>query len=780
MYIITDKLQTEYIFKNQSMSWVPDIVEEIKHLQAVLQTEQSIERKLLLMNRLCLLLIKEKEYDEALNIAHSAKELAITLPPNEDVWKAYFNLGKLLHQKGQLEDALDHFNTLLFNPKISNHLHIEVLQELTDIYYTKGNFSAAYEHASTTLVQSQQLPHQQIILKKTLRQLYLLEFNRGRYNKSLEYARKSLALNLNLKDQRAVANSLEAMTVNHIFMGNYAQAMQYLNGAKAIAREENLLVLQKVLHYDLSLIKYGQSNYPEAMDLVVDAIKIFKEKGKKNYVRLCRSLMGRIHLQLDNFPMAFINFSEALKIAQQLDIPEFIAAALIDFANLYKAQGEFFKALDYYAITLNKLDKAECMPLKVLIYINMAEILLLQENETSAINYFNEAQSITEQLNFPYYTALFHLKKGQLYLYQKNQQAAQILFKEAEIYFGSNQLINLHTQALNYISFAYLDSGQTNKSLQTILIAQQILPQLHSKRTIAQTYETLYKIHKTLRKFEKALYFHEFYKKYDEQILSHQKLLEVKKLEAQLDIQNKEVFIANLQQDKKRLKEQKRQEIKKFASIASHDLRTPLNHIQSFAHLIKERSQELLDEDSLEFLTIIEESSRKMTDLIKQLVNFSNAGLETIPATNIDLNISLDKVKNKLRRKIKDNQAQIRVDVLPEIMAHDQSIALLFFHLLDNAIKFRDPNVPPKIHISIQKNEANYHIQVKDNGLGIPENDYERVFELFRKLHTNNEYEGFGVGLPICRKIVQRYDGDIWIKGNEHESGITVHFTLPM
>jgi PAS domain S-box-containing protein len=220
-------------------------------------------------------------------------------------------------------------------------------------------------------------------------------------------------------------------------------------------------------------------------------------------------------------------------------------------------------------------------------------------------------------------------------------------------------------------------------------------------------------------------------------------------------------------------------ELRQFAYIASHDLQEPLRAISGFTELLAKRYQGQLDEKADKYISFITEGSLRMQHMIQDLLLYSRVETQAHEFVKTDSNESLEQAVTNLRVSIQESNPVITNDPLPEIIADGEQITLLFQNLIGNAIKYHKPNVTPIIHISVQKDEKNWQFSVADNGIGIDEKYSDRLFKIFQRLHTRDEYPGTGIGLAVCKRIVERHDGTIWLKSTPGE-GTTFYFTIPV
>jgi signal transduction histidine kinase len=218
-------------------------------------------------------------------------------------------------------------------------------------------------------------------------------------------------------------------------------------------------------------------------------------------------------------------------------------------------------------------------------------------------------------------------------------------------------------------------------------------------------------------------------------------------------------------------------ELEQFAYIASHDLQEPLRTVMSFVNLLKEDYQGKPDEDTYKYLQFISQSTKRMSSLIKGLLDYSQLGTEKEVST-IDCGQVLNEIKEDLSARIKETNTTLRVDELPQVRAGYTELRLLFQNLINNAIKFQKKKVQPEINITAKQELNHWKFSVQDNGIGIAPEHVEKIFSIFQRLHNRKEYEGTGIGLAHCQKIVDLLGGKIWVE-SELDKGCTFYFTIP-
>lgn len=218
-------------------------------------------------------------------------------------------------------------------------------------------------------------------------------------------------------------------------------------------------------------------------------------------------------------------------------------------------------------------------------------------------------------------------------------------------------------------------------------------------------------------------------------------------------------------------------DLQQFAYVASHDLQEPLRTVISFSNLLKKKTGDSLSPDAQKYLVVIVESVERMQQLIRDLLLYARVETQGQPLVPVDLNTPLTNAIKGLEASISETETKIIFDELPEVLGDENQLARLFQNLLSNSIKFRSEK-PPEIHINVSEEDGNAKLSISDNGIGISMEYAERIFEIFQRLHSISQYPGTGIGLAVCKKIVERHGGNITLQPSSE--GTRFELTLPL
>jgi signal transduction histidine kinase len=221
------------------------------------------------------------------------------------------------------------------------------------------------------------------------------------------------------------------------------------------------------------------------------------------------------------------------------------------------------------------------------------------------------------------------------------------------------------------------------------------------------------------------------------------------------------------------------EELNRFAATASHDIKAPFRSVGGYLEIIKEKVKDCdTDPEIIQAFERIKAARQRIAALLDDLLRFSKINRQNGELAPVDLNKVLEDVQNNLEYNIKEKDAKVIVEgKLPTVKGHTFQLAALFQNLIANGLKFQDKSIPEVI-ISVKREEEFYKFSIKDNGIGIPTQYFSKIFDMFERLHGDDEFNGTGLGLTICKRVVEFHKGKIWVE-SESGKGTTFHFTLP-
>jgi signal transduction histidine kinase len=225
--------------------------------------------------------------------------------------------------------------------------------------------------------------------------------------------------------------------------------------------------------------------------------------------------------------------------------------------------------------------------------------------------------------------------------------------------------------------------------------------------------------------------------------------------------------------------ERSNEDLEQFAYVVSHDLREPARMVEGYLELLEDRYQGQLDEKADKYIDHAVDGAERMQEMIKALLELSRIETEGKEPAPTDVEAVLERTLNVLGQAIEETEADVTHDPLPTVMADEAQLGLVFQNLIANAIKFRREDVPPHVHVSAEREGDEWVFSVADNGIGIDPEQADRLFQIFQRLHTREEYEGLGIGLALCRRVVERHGGRIWVESEPGE-GTNFFFTIPV
>lgn len=621
-------------------------------------------------------------------------------------------------------------------------------------YYEKGLYEKALEafllayQIESKSKNSENYVQTVISLGQTQFKLNDYETSNQHYKELLDYWGK--------KGEPAIKSKIMVdMGINHRILGNSEQSYTLLLDALQLQGSigDNEGKLKSL--YQLGTLFFYQKNYPEALNYYQKTHDLAKEINIQRSIYSSLAAIGSVYDRQENLEMASKFGLEAYEMAKQMDYAQGMAYSAHNLGSNFLSQKQYFKALEFFEEALaikrkqgDKWGQVGTIRAMSALYNKIGE-------SEKAITTIQSALEIAQEIG---------AKNRILEAYYYMAEAYKSAGKAEDGYKFLNKYIQLNDSVMNQQTISQMKEIKTDYEIQQ----KEAQIELLQKENEIDTLNTSIAISTALFLLILSLLLgRQIYSQKKSNRLLEEKNREISNANEKIDHQNKALESSN-------------EELQQFAYVASHDLKEPLRMIGSYTSLIKRRYVTNLDPTAHEFMDFVVDGVTRMENLLNDLLTYSRVNSRELVLKNIDTKITMAIVLNNLQEAIKRQDATVNInyDKMPEIKASKTQINQLFQNLISNAIKFRGPH-SPVINIDCQKNNDQYIFSIKDNGIGINPENQQKIFEMFRRLHTNEEFEGTGIGLATCKKIVEKHKGKIWVESTVGE-GSSFFFSIPI
>jgi signal transduction histidine kinase len=334
-----------------------------------------------------------------------------------------------------------------------------------------------------------------------------------------------------------------------------------------------------------------------------------------------------------------------------------------------------------------------------------------------------------------------------------------------------------------HIAASYRQFSKWDEAVKSYNEAEAYFTEVGYKSELNTIYKDLSDVYASMGNYKSAYEYMLRHSEMKSEIFGFDKASALTNARAAFDLEKKEKEAAILRLKNKEIEAYSKQlevtnnELKQFAYIASHDLKEPVRTMSNYVQLLRKKMDAKLTGDEREFMEMIEVNARRMFDLVRDLMNYTKINEQDAVST-VSLHDTVKSVADELAIYMIERNALVHIDSLPEVTAVASHMKDLFKNLIQNAIKYNRSD-QPEVTISAHLHAEGVYITITDNGIGIPDEYRENLFQLFKRLHSRNEFEGTGIGLAICKKIVDRYQGKIWVTQSPLGEGSVFHILLP-
>ena len=498
--------------------------------------------------------------------------------------------------------------------------------------------------------------------------------------------------------------------------------------------------------------------------------------------------LGIVRSVESDYRAAMTLFVESLEKSEKTGFRVNTAHCLINIGNVYANLFNYEDAFDRYQIALT--DYADVLKSNTLIaaYLNLGNLCYSTEQNALAFQYYHKGLEIAVENADNDMTAHAYTLICRSFLYEKKWEEAR-----QYVVLGKNIGVGKQINALNIAEMSFLDGdteGGIRQALTGIAVARRVKDDVSELRG----FKFLAEIYEKNDNYKSALRAQNIYSTKQADYLKMQRSMHALDLEIRFSLREKQRKIEELtkensfqallleksdyiEQQNTQLK-QANEELQQFAYITSHDLKEPLRMIGSFSQIIEQQYHDKFGKDTMKHFKFIKDGVNRMNALLDALLQYATIGKIDIELEPVDINEIVNISRQNLQLKINETSANVLCGAMPTILSVSSLLNQLFQNLMGNALKFAQPNSRPIILINAEMRRDYWLFSVEDNGIGIDKEHQERIFVIFQRLHTQARYEGTGIGLAICHKIVTQLGGRIWVESQPNQ-GATFFFTLP-
>ncbi len=571
------------------------------------------------------------------------------------------------------------------------------------------------------------------LLNKLAESLY-----RSAPEEALSYTTEALQIAIQIKYEQGIGDSSNLIGKIHWNQGNFQKAEDAFMEALAVRERINDTAGIAKSYNALGAIYYAYGVYAKSLDYFIKSLKMCEAGSDKVEIAKCCNNIGLVYEKLGDHEKSLDYHRRSLDIRKETNNKISIAYSYSNTGNIFKIKGDYDTALTYYfkslKVTQDLYDNYGIAHACSLI----GEVYCTLGDNAQALEYLSKAFTIQEKLGD---------KAGK----------AISLNRIGEVHTRKGK----HEEAIDYYHRSLAITRRMN--------AHPLLESVYKNLADAYAYTNDYK---------SAFEYHVLYSEARAALFNEEKTNAVAQVSSQYEYEKKNREIERLNSEQEILREAK-DELELFAGKVAHDLKEPLRMMSSFGGLLEEKYYTSMDDVGKEYLSIIKNSSVRMQALLSDLLEFALSGNDTEEGRRTDLNDTLLIVKNNLRLCLKESKAKLIINDLPTINASFSNMVQLFQNLIANAVKFKKQDADPIIEISYVEQNNQHIISIKDNGIGIADKHKEEIFQIFTRLHTRDKYDGTGIGLATCKKIVKNLKGKIWVE-SEMGKGSTFYIALPM
>ena len=584
-------------------------------------------------------------------------------------------------------------------------------------------------------------------IANTINNIGLAHQTTGDYTLSIEQLSRALEIRKEIEDSAGMATSYNNLGVLYHMTGDFEKSLKFHTQALKIRQEIGDVKNSAHSYLNVGNIYMVTGDLDKALESFSDGLDIHQKTNNRRGMADAHTNIGDIYLEGKAHEEALEHYLEALVIREKLDDKTGVRESLSSIGKVHFARKDYKQAIANYVRALTISQTMDDKPGMLEQYNLLGACYNRLENPEVALSYLTKSMTLAKEIG-----ALTELSKA----YQLAADAHVLRAEFAEAYGYQRRYIEAKDSMFNQEKTRALVEMQTQYDVES---KEREIDLLTKDTQIFQLQKRGLMIGLITLLFGGLASF--FYYRYRVQTRSARILFSQKQ---EIEAQNRELSISN-------------RDLEQFAYVVSHDLKQPLRTIGSYVGLIERRYKEDLGEDGQEFMDFITSGVRRMSTLLGDLLEYSQTGKRGDDEV-VDLNDVMNVASQNLIQQIREENALVKVDPMPELIGNKNALVQLFQNLVSNAIKFRGDDLPV-VEVGYEDEGDHHLISVRDNGIGIDEAYKEKIFVVFQRLHhTQDVYPGTGIGLSICQKVVKQHGGDIWVESN-YGQGSTFFIRLP-
>ncbi len=629
-----------------------------------------------------------------------------------------------------------------------------------------------------------------------------------------------------------LANTLYLKGRNLLLISDFEESYKNLIQAKTYFYENNNFIQLGNCYKDLGTLKLYTNEFDKAESFYKKGIEAYQKGEYPIGITHCKLNLGNVYSDQFSYSKGIQFYYDALKEYEILEMNRYIGMVNNNIGNIYKDLKNYKKAHEHYQKAKFSYQSDNDSLQLINANLNIGATYLDQGDYDHAIQILYQSLSDAKKIGFNHpiptiYNNIVacHINLGNFELAEKNIQLA-LNISSAK---GSNTIEGINSSLL--AAEIYFRQKKYNNAIDRALLTLQKAKEKSQWDVMANASKLLSNSYKKKHQYKESLYYLELNESLKDTLFNEEEIkiplakdfeyqLEKQKQEQEIEQQkNKLAYEAEIKSQKrilfffgvgfiilgaaliafyKNFKERKRAEkelekknailekyiesniqLEQFAHIASHDLKSPLRTVGSFSSLLKRRAASKLNKNEIEYLDMIGNAAKLMWNLVDDLMAYSQVNSLQMNLEKHDLNELLKDVQSNLNFSIEEKNADLQIQNMPkQIMVDETKIRQVFQNLIANSLKFTPENKSPIIKINCTQEEDFFKFSIGDNGIGIQEEYLETIFKPYKQLHSKDKFEGTGMGLAICKKIVEKHGGEIHVK-SKIDVGTTFHFTIP-